>query len=149
MHTLLAPTEMVSGMSQSELGEEWWQTMYSIPLKGHLGAFDDKSDPLGRRGSVAKAMAAQYRESVLSIGGAFGEITTGAGTDGTLRLHRTMVLSNDGKATVFFPILNSFFDNLVNEPGDPDNFTGNLDFQGLLWMAFWLVVMARMWWMVV
>ncbi|MFN5160852.1 MAG: hypothetical protein ACK5IA_03075 [Cyanobacteriota bacterium] len=129
---LLAPTEMVSGMSQSELGEEWWQTMYSIPLKDHLGTFDDNSDPMGRRGSVEKAMAAQYNESVLFIGGAFGEITTGAGTDGTLRLQRTIVLPNDGKATVFFPILNSFFDNLVNDPGNPDNFTGNLDFQGLL-----------------
>lgn len=124
-----SPTEAVNGMTQADLGDAWWQTIYSIPLQDHFGVFDDRTDSRGRRGSVERALAAQFDESVMFIGGAFGDITTNSGTDGTLRLQRSIILPNNGKSTVFFPILNSQLDNLVHDPSDPE--TGDLTFQQL------------------
>ncbi len=129
--TVLAPTEAVNDLSQAQLGDEWWKTIYAIPADEHFGLFDDTTDPNGRRGAVEKALEAQFDDSVLFIGGAFGDITTNVGTDGVLRLQRTLVLPNEGNATVFLPLLNAAFDNLVNVPDDPNNSTGNLTAEGL------------------
>jgi len=124
--TIRPASEAVNGRSQASLADEWWKLIYSIPVAEHFGLVDDRTDARGRRGSVEKALAAQFDRSVLFIGGGFGEITNNVGTDGVLKIERSIILPNAGKATVFLPMLNSSFDNLVNIPGSNENLTGNL-----------------------
>ncbi len=126
---VISPHKPIDGFSQADLADKWWETIYEIPTNEHFGLFDDERDPNGRRGSVEKALLAQFGESVLFIGGAFGEISTGVG--GVVSIERTIVLPNEGIATVFYPLLNGAFDNLVNDPDDPDNFTGDLTVEEL------------------
>ena len=124
--SVLAPTEAVNGLSQAQLGDEWWRTIYAIPANEHFGLVDDATDRNGRRGSVEKGREAQFNGSVLFIGGAFGDITNNVGTDEVLRLQRTVVLPKEGNATVFLPLLNIAADNLVNDLNNPENLAGNL-----------------------
>ena len=123
--TILDPKQPVNRQSQSQLGDAWWQAIYAIPADRHFGLFDDASDARGRRGSVEKALEAKVDRSLLFLGGGFGDLTASGG-DAVARIHRTVVLPNKGDATVFLPILNASFDNLVNDPKDPNNLTGNL-----------------------
>jgi hypothetical protein len=110
----LDPKKRINGYAQDKLGDEWWKTVYQIPATENFGLFSDELDPNGRRGSVEKALKAQFGESVLFIGGAYGEVLgPGGGT-----FERTIVLPNNGDATVFFPLLNGAFDNLTNELTD-------------------------------
>lgn len=112
---VLPPTEAINGFSQSRLGDEWWKTIYSIPLDRHFGVFEDKTDPRGRRGSTEKALEAQFDPSILFIGGAFGEITQ---RPGLIEVERTIALPNTGMSTIYFPLLNGNFDNLVENRGE-------------------------------
>lgn len=112
--------QSVAVYSQSALGDEWWKTIYKIPKANHFILSDDQRDSnewRGRRGSVEKASAAQFGNSVLFIGGAYGDL----GIDAKVKVERTIVLPNNGKATVFLPLLNGAFDNLTNAP--PNNLT--------------------------
>lgn len=124
--TVLEPDQRINHLSQSQLGDAWWQRIYAIPAEKHFGLFDDSSDGRGRRGSVEKALEAQFDRSLLFLGGGFGELTATAGRDAVARIHRSVVLPNQGRATLFVPMLNASFDNLVNTLDDPSNLTGNL-----------------------
>lgn len=137
--TVLEANDPVSNMSQAALAEEWWKTVYSIPKAEHFSQFDDATDPRGRRGSVEKALEAQFEDSVLFIGGAFGEINNRIGTDGVLRIQRTVILPNNGSATVFLPMLNNALDNVVNSLDDPKNMTGNMTVEELQALNLWLL----------
>lgn len=123
--TVSAPGNSVQGFSQSQLADAWWQTVYSISAADHFGLFDDASDPRGRRGSAEKALQGQFSPGLLFAGGAFGPLTQTPESDGVFRIARTIVLPGNSRTTVFFPILNGLFDNLVNDPEDPNNLTGN------------------------
>jgi Ca2+-binding RTX toxin-like protein len=115
----LDPKKRINGYAQDKLGDEWWKTVYQIPATENFGLFSDELDPNGRRGSVEKALKAQFGESVLFIGGAYGEVLgPGGGT-----FERTIVLPNNGDATVFFPLLNAAYDNLTNTEGEGGNKT--------------------------
>lgn len=122
--TVLSPWATVNGRSQSDLTVDWWQRVYSIPAANHFGLFDDASDPRGRRGSVEKAAQGQLDNGSLALVGAFGELASKPQADGVIEIQRSIVLPNQGKSTVFLPILNGSFDNLVNpdpeDPQDPD-----------------------------
>lgn len=122
---ILSPTTSIGSRSQSQLGDEWWKTIYAIPGADHFGLFDDAYDPRGRRGSAEKAAMAQFDDTILFIGGVFGNLASTSPSDVT-KAQRTIVLPNQGKATVFLPILNASFDNLVNDWQATDNLTGNL-----------------------
>jgi RTX calcium-binding nonapeptide repeat (4 copies) len=114
--------QSVAGYSQSALGDEWWKTVYTIPKANHFTLSDDQRDPnewRGRRGSVEKAAAAQFGNSVLFIGGAYGELSIKA----NVKAERTIVLPNNGKATVFLPLLSGAPENLTNDPPKNSNLT--------------------------
>lgn len=115
---LLPPDQLIGGESQADLGDQWWQTVLRIPQSKHFGMFDDQTDPAGRRGSVEKAFQTQSGAPVFFIGGAFGEILNNVG--GVLTLERTIVLLNNGEATIFFPILNLEDDNLTTSLFDSE-----------------------------
>ncbi|MFM7085602.1 MAG: calcium-binding protein [Cyanobium sp.] len=123
---VLPPGRRINGRSQADLADDWWKSIYAIPAKKHFGLLDDGTDPRGRRGSSEKAAVAQQNGSLLFLGGGFGEIAATPGPDGTLRLQRTIAWPGQGAGTLFLPILNASFDNLVNDPNDSNNITGNL-----------------------
>jgi Ca2+-binding RTX toxin-like protein len=125
---VLAPSATINGLSQAQLGDEWWKTIYSIPLDQHFGVVDDATDPRGRRGSAEKALEARFDRSTLFIGGAFGEISNRDPGE-AVEINRTIVLPNNGKVTAFLPLLNGSLDNIIENPG-PD--LGNKSVQELM-----------------
>ena len=129
--TVLSPWTPINGRSQSALSVEWWKRVYSLPVTNHFGLFDDATDPRGKRGSVEKAAQGQLNNGVLLIGGAFGDLASEPQTDGVIRVQRSIALPNQGRSTIFLPIINGLFDNLVIDPKDPNNLTGNLTGQEL------------------
>lgn len=129
--SILPANRTINGRSQAQLGDEWWKLIYAIPADKHFGLFDDRIDPRGRRGSVEKALEGKLDANTLFIGGGFGQLTTNVDSNGVLKIQRSIVLPNQGSATVFLPMLNASFDNLVNDLNDPNNLTGNLTGQQL------------------
>ncbi|MGI0483885.1 calcium-binding protein [Pantanalinema rosaneae CENA516] len=116
-HRVIPNNRPIAGYSQADLGDLWWQYIETIPVNQHFAAFDDTTDLRGRRGSIEKALINQPLDSVLLIGGAFGDLPQGV--DGTYTIHRTIVLP-PGTTTLFFPILNANASNLTTTPDDID-----------------------------
>lgn len=112
--TILSPSAIINGLSQAELGDQWWKKIHSIPIDKHFGIVDDGTDARGRRGSVEKALEAQFDETTLFIGGGFGEITQGL-PSAINPIKRTIVLPQNGVSTIFLPILNGWYDNVVED----------------------------------
>ncbi|HEY9640908.1 MAG TPA: hypothetical protein V6C57_10525, partial [Coleofasciculaceae cyanobacterium] len=117
--TIFAPKDPIAGFSQANLGDQWWQYVDRIPYTEHFGAFDDTTDPRGRRGSVEKALLYQPllsgspQDRVLFIGGAFGNLPQGI--SGAFTVQRTVILP-EGTTKVFFPLFNNTATNLTTTP---------------------------------
>ena len=120
---VFTPDEPIVGYSQSALGDAWWQYIETIPYAQHFGAFDDTTDTRGKLGSVEKALFNQplvsnsAQDSVLLIGGAFGDLPQGV--TGIYTINRTIILP-EGTHTVFFPILNGNSANLTTDSKNID-----------------------------
>lgn len=110
--TVIDSNEKIAGVNQSELAGKWWNYAYELTVDEHFAPFDDVTDVKGRLGSLTRALNKQPVKDLLIIGGAFNLSTNPAGV---VEVERSIVLP-EGVETLFFPIVNSQYDNVFESP---------------------------------
>ena len=116
--SVFSPEETIKGFEQWDLGDRWWQTLYSIPANQNPLSFDDESDPNGAAGSSNKASETRI-----------GNIQLLGGSNTSSTAERTITVL--GGSVFFFPILNAALpDPYVDEDGNLAGGIGGTDPEG-------------------